>query len=62
MWVLAKSLPDEIQVLLQNLRDTKFFKIYNMRNQYIGNAKVEDIEKNYMKEDGNIWIKRLEDY
>lgn len=62
MWVLAKSLPDEIQVLLQNLRDTKFYKIYNMRNQYIGNAKVEDIEKNYMKENGNIWIKRLEDY
>lgn len=57
MWVLVKSLPDEIQVLLQNLRDTKFYKIYNMKNQFIGNAKIEEIEKHYKKKDGNIWVK-----
>ena len=58
MWVLVKSLPDEIQVLLQNLRDTKFYKIYNMKNQFIGNAKIEEIEKYYKKKDGNIWGKK----
>lgn len=62
MWVLARDLPKNIQIILQKLRDTSFYKVYNMKNQYIGNAKIEDIEKNYMKEDGNIWIKRLEDY
>lgn len=59
MWVLVKTLPNEIQVVLQNLRDTKFYKIYNMKNQFIGNAKIEDIENNYKKEDGNIWVKEL---
>lgn len=62
MWVLARELPKDIQIVLQKLRDTSFYKIYNMKNQYIGNAKVEDIEKNYMKEDGNIWTKRLKDF
>lgn len=57
MWVLVKTLPNEIQVILQNLRDTKFYKIYNMKNQFIGNAKIEDIENNYKKEDENIWVK-----
>lgn len=57
MWVLVKTLPNEIQVVLQNLRDTKFYKIYNMKNQFIGNAKIEDIENNYKKEDENIWVK-----
>lgn len=59
MWVLVKTLPNEIQVVLQNLRDTKFYKIYNMKNQFIGNAKIEDIENNYKKEDENVWVKEL---
>ena len=57
MWVLAKDLPDEIQVVLQDLRDTKFYKVYGMRNRYIGNAKIYDIESNFLKQDHK-WIKR----
>lgn len=57
MWVLVKDLPNEIQVIMQKLRDIKFYKVYDMENRYIGNAKIEDIENNYKKEDGNIWVK-----
>lgn len=62
MWVLAEELPKDIQVILKNLKYTKFYKVYNMKNQYIGKAKIEDIQNHYMKEDRNVWIKRLEDY
>lgn len=58
MWVLVKNLPDEIQVVLQDLRDTKFYKVYDMRNRYIGNAKLNDIEKYFTKKDRNTWVKK----
>lgn len=58
MWVLVSNLPVEINVVLQNLRDTKFYKIYDVENRYIGNGKVEIIEKKYLKVNGNRWIKK----
>lgn len=29
-----------------------------MKNQFIGNAKIEEIEKHYKKKDGNVWGKK----
>lgn len=58
MWVLVKDLPSEIHVITQNLRDTKFYKVYDINNRYIGNAKIQDIENSYLKENGNTWVKK----
>lgn len=57
MWVLVKDLPSEIQVITQNLRDTKFYKVYDMRNRYIGSAKKTEIERSFKKE-GRIWVRK----
>ena len=58
MWVLVNNLPEKIQVVLNDLHIIKYYKIYDMRNRYIGNAKKEDIENSYLKENGNTWVKK----
>lgn len=58
MWVLVNNLPKKIQVVLNYLHIIKYYKIYDMRNRYIGNAKKEDIENRFYKVNDNLWIKR----
>lgn len=57
MWLLAGSLPNEIQIILQNYGNMKFYRVFDMENREIGNAKIEDIEKNFKKLNDNVWIK-----
>lgn len=58
MWVLVNNLPKKIQVVLNDLHIIKYYKIYDMRNRYIGNAKKEDIEDYFYKVKDNLYIKR----
>ena len=58
MWVLVNNLPEKIQVVLNDLHIIKYYKIYDMINRYIGNAKKEDIEDYFYKVKDNLYVKR----
>lgn len=58
MWLLVKTLPNEIQLIFCQLQDIGFYKVFDIKNRYIGNAKKYDIEKYFTKKDGNVWGKK----